>query len=124
MTSDTLTKLSLSVSKRPNLIPTCHRFPQLCPSTKLLELSCDFEVTYLLLAHSSPQTLLQLRSLSLYFQSMIHAAMLLIKLDHFQRKQKGALIPSDVMLSDTEADAIPKAIFLLIAMPMYCPNLT
>ena len=55
---------------------------------------------------------------------MIHAAMLLIKLDHFQIKQKGALIPSDVMLSDTEADAIPKAIFLLIAMPMYCPNLT
>jgi len=48
---------------------------------------------------------------------MIHAAMLLIKLDHFTRKKKGALITNEVMLSDLEADALPKAIFLLMEIP-------
>ena len=55
---------------------------------------------------------------------MIHAAMLLIKLDHYARKKKGASIAIDVMLSDVEADALPKAIFLLMEIPLYCPNLT
>jgi len=59
-------KLGLMVSKRVHPVATIKKFPDI-NKVKLLVLECDFEVTYLLLANSTPDNLVTLTSLKLHF---------------------------------------------------------
>jgi hypothetical protein len=54
------------VSKRVHPVATIKKFPDI-NKVKLLVLECDFEVTYLLLANSTPDNLVTLTSLKLHF---------------------------------------------------------